>query len=83
MRRDSAFRPAVRRTSQTKFDASRALILERLMKCWDKLPEMKLGELICDSLAYQHMTPNFIGRLDDSRLVEIVEYYVMFGTKSE
>lgn len=79
MRRQSGQRPAVRSSSATTFDPHRALVLERLCKSWDKVPEMKFGELITDALAYMHMAPSTLGRLDDERLAEIVEHYLMYG----
>lgn len=78
MRRASGLRPAVRSSSAQAFSPHRALTLERLCKAWEKT-DLRLGELILDALAFEHMTPNMLSRLDDDRLVEIVEHYILFG----
>jgi hypothetical protein len=58
----------------------RALILERLAVVWDKAPAMRLGELIVKTLIFADAPPGTLEQLDDRRLCELIEAYVLLGT---
>lgn len=68
------------RTSTAKFDAHRAILLERLLKAWDKLPlDVAFGEMLVEALEAQNMVLGVLRTVDDKRLAEIVEHYVLLG----
>jgi hypothetical protein len=67
------------RVSTTRFDPHRVVVLERLSKAWDKAPEMRLGEMLLEALEAMNMTPEVLRTLDDKRLAELVERYVLVG----
>jgi hypothetical protein len=58
----------------------RVVILERLGKAWDKMPELRIGQLVLEALECANMRPEILRTLDDKRLAEIVEHYVLLGT---
>jgi hypothetical protein len=58
----------------------RVVILERIGKSWDKMPDLRLGELVLEALGCQNMTPEVLRTIDDKRLAGIIEHYVLLGT---
>jgi hypothetical protein len=81
MRAQSGQRPAAQERKATQpFDPHRIVILERLAKAWEKQPDMRLGQLLIEALAYQHITPETLRTLDDRRLCELVEHFVLLGS---
>jgi hypothetical protein len=67
-----------------KHDVGKAIFLERLLKAWEKAPDMRLGQLIIESLvgeknikgaeAFMIIT---LRHLEDSQLAEAIERYVL------
>lgn len=89
MRFKSGPRPAAARVSTQRFDPHRVVILERLERAWSKVDKMRLGELVREAIILHLLLPDsafdaktldeFLLKIDDKRLAEIIEYYVMFG----
>jgi hypothetical protein len=65
-------------TSTQPYDAHQIVTLDRLARAWSKSRALKLGELIVEALALEHMTPASLLTLEDERLAEILERFVMF-----
>lgn len=66
------------RQTTEKLDVRRALFLERLVRVWDKVPNLRLGELIVLSF---DMTGVFdievLKNIDDVDLVERIERWAL------
>ena len=66
-----------------KVDTRRALFLERLIKAWDKTPKSRLGELIVTSLGLSTLFDiEYLRHVDDIRLVEAIERFLLTGDMS-
>ncbi len=51
--------------------------MARLMSSWEKVPQMRLGELVTAALA-DHLEPlSTLAYLDDDTLLEAIERYVL------
>jgi hypothetical protein len=42
-----------RMPSLQKFDTNKAIFVSRLLKAWDKLPNLTFGELLAESLGFE------------------------------
>lgn len=67
-----------------KHDVSRAIFLERLLKSWEKAPEMRLGQLIMEALVGGEPSKGVepfvlvtLRHIEDSQLAEAIERYVL------
>lgn len=66
--------------SSIRFDPAKAVLLQRLLKAWEKRPELSLGQLLAggvmvaapDRLALAHLL-----RIGDTELAEAVERFVL------
>lgn len=68
-----------RRSSMT-IDVRKALMLERLLKAWEKRPELGLGQLLAGALtsaAPESFVLAHLLRVSDSELAEAVEKFVL------
>lgn len=66
--------------STDKFDMRRALFLERLVKAWDKAPDMRMGQLLVEALGMQGPFDVLSLRtLEDMQLAEAIERFVLTG----
>jgi hypothetical protein len=63
-----------------RFDVSKAIFFERLMKSWEKMPEKRFGQLIVEALdgsaAFLVIT---LRNIEDTQLAEEIERYVLRG----
>lgn len=59
------------------FDAHKAVILERILRAWEKSPDMKLGELF---RAAADFSGKELDGLSDEELCVIVERFTLLGT---
>lgn len=71
-----------RQSTTDKHDVSRAIFLERLLKSWEKAPEMRLGQLIIEALSAEPMELEpfiviTLRHIPDSQLAEAIERYVL------
>jgi hypothetical protein len=63
-----------------RFDTRRALFLERLIKAWDKTPKARLGQLIIEAIGASTLFDiEYIRNVDDVKLVEAIERWVLTG----
>ena len=66
------------RSTTDKYDVRRALVLERLIRAWDKRPSMRLGCLVVEALEMSTPFDVLVLRgIDDMDLVEKLERYVL------
>jgi len=69
------------RQTTEKFDVRRALFLSRLVRVWDKVPSLRLGELIALSLDMNASSGSFdievLKNIDDMELVERIERWAL------
>jgi hypothetical protein len=66
--------------SQGRLDASKALFLARLLKSWEKVPDVRMGALISDALTHQGLlTTSHLELISDQELIEAIERYVLLG----
>ena len=69
------------RQTTEKLDVRRALFLERLVRVWDKVPSLRLGELITLALDMNATSGGFdievLKNIDDMELVERIERWVL------
>jgi hypothetical protein len=69
------------RQTTEKLDVRRALFLERLVRVWDKVPSLRLGELITLALDMNATSGGFdievLKNIDDMELVERIERLVL------
>jgi hypothetical protein len=69
------------RQTTEKFDVRRALFLSRLVRVWDKVPSLRLGELITLALDMNAASGGFdievLKNIDDMELVERIERWAM------
>ena len=69
------------RQTTEKFDVRRALFLSRLVRVWDKVPTVRLGELIALALDMNSASGGFdievLKNIDDVDLVERIERWVL------
>lgn len=69
------------RQTTEKFDVRRALFLSRLVRVWDKVPTMRLGELVALTLDMNATHGGFdievLRNIDDMDLVERIERWVL------
>ena len=70
--------------STQRSDTRKALSLERLLRSWEKVPEMTLGQLIAEAakeevlrIAWTRGVEELLKEKDDTALAEMVERYVM------
>jgi hypothetical protein len=75
--RSSAAPPTARSTQP--YDSHQIVVMDRLARAWGKARDMNLGELLLEALAFQHMAVETLATLDDKRLAEIVEHYILLG----
>jgi hypothetical protein len=62
----------VSRSSSHKNELHRALILERLLRSWDKVPTKRLGQLIVESMGYSDL----LRGIPDDQLLETIERHL-------
>jgi hypothetical protein len=69
------------RQTTEKFDVRRALFLSRLVRVWDKVPSLRLGELVALSLDMNASSGGFdievLKNIDDMELVERIERWAL------
>jgi hypothetical protein len=69
------------RQTTEKFDVRRALFLSRLVRVWDKVPSLRLGELITLALDMNAASGGFdievLRNINDMELVERIERWVL------
>ena len=69
------------RQTTEKLDVRRALFLERLVRVWDKVPSLRLGELITLALDMNATSGGFdievLKNIDDMELVERIERWAL------
>jgi hypothetical protein len=69
------------RQTTEKLDVRRALFLERLVRVWDKVPSLRLGELIALALDMNAASGGFdievLRNIDDMELVERIERWAL------
>ncbi len=69
------------RQTTEKLDVRRALFLDRLVRVWDKVPTMRLGELVALALdmnaAHGGFDIEVLRNIDDMDLVERIERWVL------
>lgn len=73
----SGERPAPRST--LRFEAHRAVVLDRVARAWEKTPQKRLGELLAHALEHARMLPEQLEALPDDRLCELLERAALLG----
>jgi hypothetical protein len=64
--------------SGTNNDMRRALMLDRLLRSWNKVPEKRLGQLIVDGLDMDTLFDVMLLRsIPDHELLDAIERYVL------
>jgi len=72
--------------SQVRLDVSKPLFLERLLKAWEKRPDLTLGQIISGAVLLTSPTDMVIAhllRIGDRELAEAVERFVLMDEPSE
>jgi hypothetical protein len=75
--RASAAPPTTRSTQP--YDSHQIVVMDRIARAWGKARDMDLGELVVEALAFQHIAVETLATLDDKRLAEIIEHYILLG----
>jgi hypothetical protein len=74
------------RQTTERLEVRRALFLERLIRVWDKVPTLRIGELIVLSLDMAAGSAVFdievLKNIDDVDLVERIERWVLHRSSS-
>ena len=61
------------------FDAHKAVILERILRTWEKCSRLTLGELIDASCAFSDKN---LSTLNDQDFCDVLERFALLGTES-
>ena len=69
------------RLTTDKVDVRRALVVDRLVRAWDKQPGMRLGQLIVEALEMASASDiAALALIDDVGLIERIERFVLLGS---